>query len=58
LDSYKVVLHGYAEELLLKNKAIIGEISFGFNDEFVLFQVVLLKEGKEELLSNSRMVRI
>ena len=43
-DSYKVHLHGYAKELLLKNKAGIGEISFDFNDEFVLFQVVLLKQ--------------
>ncbi len=47
LDSYKVVLHGYAEELLLRHKAGIGEISFNVNDEFVLFEVVLLKEGGE-----------
>jgi phosphopantetheine--protein transferase-like protein len=58
LDSCRVHLQGYAKELLLRNRADIGEISFEFNDEFVLFQVVLLKEGKEELLSNSRMVRI
>lgn len=48
-DSYKVHLQGYAKELLLRNGADIGEISFGFNDEFVLFQVVLLKEGEEEI---------
>ena len=47
LNSYEVVLHGYAEELLLKNKAGIGEMSFDVNDEFVLFEVVLLKQ--EEL---------
>ena len=44
LHSYKVHLHGCAEELLLRNKTGIGEISFDFNDEFVLFQVVLLKQ--------------
>lgn len=45
-DSYKVHLHGYAKELLLRNKAGIGEMSFDFNDEFVLFQVVLLKQDE------------
>jgi hypothetical protein len=45
-DSYKVHLQGYAKELLLRNRADIGEISFGFNDEFVLFQVVLVREDE------------
>lgn len=45
-DNYKVHLHGYAKELLLGSKAGIGEMSFDFNDEFVLFQVVLLKQDK------------
>ena len=45
-DSYSVHLHGYAKEFLLRNKVAIGEMSFDFNNEFVLFQVVLLKEEK------------
>jgi len=48
-DSYKVHLHGYAKELLLRNRTDIGEISLDFNDEFVMFQLVLLKEGEEEI---------
>ena len=47
----RCICHGYAKELLLRNKAGIGEISFDFNDEFVLFQVVLLKEDEEVNLS-------
>jgi phosphopantetheine--protein transferase-like protein len=46
LDNYKVHLHGYARELLLRNKAGIGKISFDLNHEFVRFQVVLLKQGE------------
>jgi phosphopantetheine--protein transferase-like protein len=45
-DSYQVHLHGYAKELLLRNKAGVGEMSFDFNDEFVLFQVVLLQQDE------------
>jgi phosphopantetheine--protein transferase-like protein len=43
-DNYKVHLHGYAKELLLRNKAIVGETSLDFDDAFVQFQVVLLKQ--------------
>jgi phosphopantetheine--protein transferase-like protein len=46
-DSYKVHLHNHAKNILIKNKACIGEISFDFNDEFVLFQVVLVKHDEE-----------
>lgn len=45
-DSYNVHLHGYAKELLARNKAAIGEMSFDFSEEFVLFQVVLLKQDE------------
>jgi phosphopantetheine--protein transferase-like protein len=45
-DSYKVHLQDHAKNILIKNKARIGEISFDFNDEFVLFQVVLLKQDE------------
>ena len=45
-DSYEVHLHNHAKNILIKNKARIGEISFDFNDEFVLFQVVLLKQDE------------
>ncbi len=45
-DSYKVHLHGYAKELLLRNKVGIGEISFDVNDEYVMFEVVLLKQDE------------
>jgi len=44
LDIYKVHLHGYAKELLLRNQASIGETFFDVNDEFAMFQVVLLKQ--------------
>jgi len=40
---YKVNIHAYAEELLRKNNAIIGETSLDYNEEFVAFQVVILK---------------
>ena len=40
----KVNLLGYARDLLTRNRADIGEISYDVTDEFVLFQVVLLRE--------------
>jgi len=46
LDGYQVHLYDHAETLLRENKARIGEMSFDFNDEFVLFQVVLLKQDE------------
>jgi len=46
-DRHKVHLHDHAKNILIKNKARIGEISFDFNDEFVLFQVVLVKNDEE-----------
>jgi phosphopantetheine--protein transferase-like protein len=45
-DNYKVHLQDHAKNILIKNKARIGEISFDFNDDFVLFQVVLLKQDE------------
>jgi len=45
-DSHKVYLHDHAKNVLIKNKARIGEICFDFNDEFVLFQVVLLRQDE------------
>jgi phosphopantetheine--protein transferase-like protein len=46
LDGYQVYLYDHAETLLRENKARIGETSFEFNDEFVLFQVVLVREDE------------
>lgn len=43
LHSYTVHLHEYAKELLIKNSLKVGETSLDYNEEFVTFQVVLLK---------------
>jgi len=40
---YKVHLHNYAKGILVKNNAAIGETFLDFNEDFVLFQVVLVK---------------
>jgi phosphopantetheine--protein transferase-like protein len=42
-DNYMIYLHNYAKELLVNNNARIGETSFDYNEEFVMFQVVLLQ---------------
>ena len=41
---YKAKMHAYAKELLRKNNARIGEMSLDYNEEFVTFQVVILKK--------------
>ncbi len=40
---HKVNVYAYAKELLKKNNAVIGETSFDYNEEFVTFQVVIVK---------------
>ena len=42
-NHYKVHLYNYAKDILVKNNAAIGETFLDFNEEFVLFQVVLVK---------------
>ena len=47
-DSYTVELSAYAKEMVDKNDLRIGELSFDYNDEFVMFQVVLLTNSHNE----------
>lgn len=47
-DSYCVNLSAYAKELLVKNNAKIAEASFDYNEEIVIFQVILLKSSDDE----------
>ena len=47
-NDYHVQLSGHARDMLLKNNARIGEMSFDYNDEFVMFQVVLMKNSDNE----------
>lgn len=42
---YSVELNGYAKETLVKNNGKIEETSFDYNEEFVRFQVVLMKSS-------------
>ena len=44
-DTYSVRLSEYAKETLVKNNAKIEEVSFDYNEEIVIFQVVLLKNS-------------
>ncbi|MEN8263450.1 MAG: 4'-phosphopantetheinyl transferase superfamily protein [Nitrospirota bacterium] len=48
-DNYRVLVHNYAKELLEKNNAGIGETSFDYNEEFVMFQVILLHNHNDHL---------
>jgi phosphopantetheine--protein transferase-like protein len=47
LQNYTVHIHRYAKELFLKNNVKIGETSFDYNEEFVTFQVVLLRDAHD-----------
>ncbi len=44
LENFRVEVHGYAGELLSEKNARIGETSFDFNDEVVIFTVILLQD--------------
>ena len=46
-ENYRIALSGRAEEMLAENNANIGEVSFDFDEEIVMFQVVLLKKCDE-----------
>ena len=45
LYQYKVNVHAYAKDYLRIHNAVIGETSLDYNDNFVTFQVVILKNS-------------
>lgn len=47
-NNYSVQLSDYAKEILVENNAKIGEASFDYNEEFVRFQVVILKSCDDD----------
>lgn len=47
-DKYSVQLSAYAKEILVKNNAKVEETALDYNDEFVMFQVILLMDSDNE----------